>query len=222
MSQHDNSSSDFEDDSELLRNAVDEDSQQDEGLLEDEPEVQQRRGVEQGEEASEEEGSCEMLDLLCDQVEVEEYKEEKKRELEQMKKIMDDRQQRREQIKEKKEAQRLEQEANECEETYSQILMREGSRKIKQDQLQAKLARRKYIQFDELDSKEQLAPTGTVATGKGFFTVGVIVDKSRVLESAKTGKKFIILKLSDLVKYDMGKVRQKVSQEFKNDGAAQK
>ena len=61
-----------------------------------------------------------------------------------------------------------------------------------------------------------------MAAGKGFFTVGVIVDKSRVLESAKTGKKFIILKLSDLVKYDMGKVRQKVSQEFKNDGAAQK
>ena len=46
-----------------------------------------------------------------------------------------------------------------------------------------------------------------MAAGKGFFTVGVIVDKSRVLESAKTGKKFIILKLSDLVKYDMGKVR---------------
>ena len=66
MSQHDNSSSDFEDDSELLRNAVDEDSQQDEDLLEDEPEVPQGKDVEQGEEESEEEGSCEMLDLLCD------------------------------------------------------------------------------------------------------------------------------------------------------------
>ena len=104
MSQHDNSSSDFEDDSELLRNAVDEDSQQDEEILEDEPEISQAKDVEQSEEESEEEGSCEMLDLLCDQVEVEEYKEEKQRELEQMKKIMDDRQQRRELIKEKKEA----------------------------------------------------------------------------------------------------------------------
>ena len=105
MSQHDNSSSDFEDDSELLRNAVDEDSQQDEELLEDEPEIPQAKDVEQSEEEpEEEEGSCEMLDLLCDQVEVEEYKEEKQRELEQMKKIMDDRQQRRELIKEKKEA----------------------------------------------------------------------------------------------------------------------
>ena len=57
-------------------------------------------------------------------------------------------------MQEKKEAQRLEQEANECEEAYSQILMRAGSRKIKQNELQAKLARRKYIPFDELDSKE--------------------------------------------------------------------
>ena len=48
------------------------------------------------------------------------------------------------------------------------------------------------------------------------------MDKSRVLESQKTGKKFIILKLSDLVKYDMTKVRQKVAKQFRNDGAAQK
>ena len=32
-----------------------------------------------------------MLDLLCDQVDVEDYKEEKKRELDQMKQIMDER-----------------------------------------------------------------------------------------------------------------------------------
>ena len=50
MSQHDNSSSDFEDDSELLRNAVDEDSQQDEELLEDEPEIPYEKDVEQSEE----------------------------------------------------------------------------------------------------------------------------------------------------------------------------
>ena len=46
----------------------------------------------QGAEESEDDGAFEMLDLLCDQVEVEDYKEGKKRELEQMKKIMDDRQ----------------------------------------------------------------------------------------------------------------------------------
>lgn len=48
------------------------------------------------------------------------------------------------------------------------------------------------------------------------------MEKSRVLESQKTGKRFIILKVSDLVKYDMTKVRQKVSKQFRNDGAAQK
>ena len=80
---------------------------------------------------------------------------------------------------------------------YSQIIMREGSRKIKHDSLMAKVNRRAYIPFDEVDSKHQLSPAGLVKTGKGFFTIGVVVDKSRVLES-RAGKKFVILKLSDL------------------------
>ena len=71
-----------------------------------------------------------------------------------------------------------------------------------------------------MDSKEQLADDGIVATGKGFFTIGILVDKSRVLES-KNGKKFIILKFSDLVKYDMSKVRQVLQKEFKDDRIAQ-
>ena len=39
---------------------------------------------------------------------------------------------------------------------------------------------------------------------------------------SRNGKKFIILKLSDLVKYDMTKVRQLVQKEFKNEPEAQK
>ncbi len=92
-------------------------------------------------------------------------------------------------------------------ETFSSILLREGSRKIKQDSLEAKTNRRTFIPFDQLDSKEQLSSTGLVENGKGFFIIAVVVDSSRVLES-KNGKKFVILKLSDIVKYNMEKVRQ--------------
>ena len=116
---------------------------------------------------------------------------------------------------------KLEKEATECVETYSQIILREGSRKVKQDELDVKVNRRTFVQFDQLDSKEQLSSTGLVSSQKGFFTIAVMVDKSRVLES-KHGKKFIILKLSDLVKYDMSKVRQLIEKEFKNDPGAQK
>ena len=162
--------------------------------------------VEQAEAEEDDDEQGEMLDLLCDQVEVEEYKETKQKELNQMKQILDQRQQKRSLIVKQKQARKLEKETAESVEVYSQLIMRDGSRKIKHDALMAKVNRRAYVPIDQVDSKEQLSPSGLVKTGKGFFTIGVVVDKSRVLES-KAGKKFVILKLSDLEKYDMPKVR---------------
>jgi len=43
--------------------------------------------------------------------------------------------------------------------------------------------------------------------GKGFFTVGVVVDRIGVLTSLK-GKTFTILKISDMVKYNMTRVKE--------------
>lgn len=40
----------------------------------------------------------------------------------------------------------------------------------------------------------------------GFFTIGVVTDKSQVI-TGKTGKKFSILKISDLTKYDLNKLK---------------
>lgn len=51
---------------------------------------------------------------------------------------------------------------------------------------------------------------------QGFFTVGVIVDKIGVLTSQK-GKKFTILKLSDLTKYDMNRVKSHLAKEYTKD-----
>ena len=42
---------------------------------------------------------------------------------------------------------------------------------------------------------------------KAFFTIGVVVDVSGPFQS-KSGKQFSTLKLSDLVKYDLNKVRK--------------
>ena len=52
--------------------------------------------------------------------------------------------------------------------------------------------------------------------GAGFFTVAVIVDKIGVLTS-KSGKKFTILVLSDLVKYDLNRVKKHLTQEYGKD-----
>ena len=77
-------------------------------------------------EISEEEDGeqFEMLDLLCDQVEAEDFKLQKKQELDQMKKILDQRQQKRDLQVKAQQMKKLEKDANECVETYSQILLR--------------------------------------------------------------------------------------------------
>ena len=86
--------------------------------------------------------------------------------------------------------------------------MRDGSRKLSKDELQAKVTlRRQYISLDKIDTKENTSSTGLIGSSKGYFTVGVIVDKIGVLTS-KGGKKFTIVKLSDLVKYNMARVKQ--------------
>ena len=44
-------------------------------------------------------------------------------------------------------------------------------------------------------------------SGRAFFTVGVVVDVVGPYKS-KSGKQFSIFKISDLVKYDLTKVRK--------------
>ena len=56
-----------------------------------------------------------------------------------------------------------------------------------------------------------------VANGGGFFTVGIVVDKIGVLTSKSNGKPFTIIKLSDIVKYDMAKVKSHIATQHKND-----
>lgn len=51
---------------------------------------------------------------------------------------------------------------------------------------------------------------------KSIFTVGVLVESSRVNKS-KAGKPFIVLKFSDLTKYDLSKVRRHLAECYKED-----
>ena len=62
-----------------------------------------------------------------------------------------------------------------------------------------------------------MSSTGLVGgLGKGYYTIGVIVDKIGVLTS-KGGKKFTIIKLSNLVKYNLPKVKKYLEGVFGSD-----
>lgn len=52
---------------------------------------------------------------------------------------------------------------------------------------------------------------------KAFFTVGVVVDVVGPYKS-KSGKQFSVLKLSDLVKYDLSKVKKLLESQAKSGG----
>ena len=56
---------------------------------------------------------------------------------------------------------------------------------------------------------------------RSFFTIGVIVDVSGPFQS-KNNKRYTIAKITDLVKYDMNKVKKVLSERFKNDPESMK
>ena len=110
--------------------------------------------------------------------------------------------------------QAIKKEVDNCVEENSNLILRAKTRKVTKDELAAKVTkRRQFVSIEKIDSGEQQKVVG----GKvGFFTVGVVVDRIGVLTS-KGGKTFSILKLSDLVKYNMKRVKEFYGRKFAND-----
>lgn len=77
-------------------------------------------------------------------------------------------------------------------EQHSGLLLKSGSRKITDDNLTAQTNRREYLPLEQLDSSE----SAHLFT-KGFFTVGVIVDKMGV-RTSKSGKNFCMFRVCDM------------------------
>ena len=101
-----------------------------------------------------------------------------------------------------------------CVEENSNIILRPKSRRVSKDELGAKVTKRRhFVSIEKIDSDENQK----LVSGKaGYFTVGVVVDRIGVLTS-KGGKTFSILKLSDLVKYNMKRVKEFYARQFPND-----
>ncbi len=85
-------------------------------------------------------------------------------------------------------------------EKYTGLLLQK--RLLNEDDIDIHTAAREFIPIEKLD--QTMPQIGGV---KAFFTIGVVVDVSGPFQS-KSGKQFSTLKLSDLVKYDLNKVRK--------------
>lgn len=85
-------------------------------------------------------------------------------------------------------------------EKYTGMLLQK--RLLNDDDVDIHTSAREFIPIEKLDQTIQ-----SFGSAKAFFTIGVVVDVSGPLQ-AKSGKQFSILKLTDLVKYDLAKVRK--------------
>jgi len=135
------------------------------------------------------------LDLLCDVAELEGYKERKNEEVRIMNKAMDIRLERIEKQKPKPKPVTV---VDTDREENSRLLLRAGSRVIAEDEFKRAVGGRLYCGLDSLQ------------TQGGIYTVGVVVERSGVLQS-KNGKRFMTFKVSDLEKFDLQKVRKSIA-----------
>jgi hypothetical protein len=94
--------------------------------------------------------------------------------------------------------------------------LKSGSRRITDDSLTAQSNRREFLPLEELDSSESVP-----MFSKGFFTIGVIVEKTGVT-TTKSGKDICRFRVSDLQKYDMSKVKPALVSQFKQDALGMK
>ena len=93
-----------------------------------------------------------MLDLLCDAVEVEDYKASKQKELRIMNKIMDERQRKRDAKAETHKMQKITREVDNCVEEFSSIILKERTRRVSKEELEQKVTkRRQFLGLDKIE-----------------------------------------------------------------------
>jgi hypothetical protein len=97
-------------------------------------------------------------------------------------------------------------------EKNSGILLRKGTRVATEDELRAKTNGRPFVEIERVDEHELRHKFSASLQSQGFFTTGVVCDVAPPM-SSKNGKKFSIMKLTDLVKYDLNLVKGAVTQQ---------
>jgi hypothetical protein len=100
-------------------------------------------------------------------------------------------------------------------EKYSGLLLKQ--RLLNTDDVDIHSSAREFIPIETLDT-QMTCPTQVWGI-KAFFTVGVVVEVTGP-HTSKSGKQFSIFKASDLVKYDLSKVKKMLLDSLSGNKAA--
>ena len=153
--------------------------------------------------------------MLCDNVEAEAHLEKNKEFAKAMNSKMDEKLEKIKQAKLAQKEQLLEKSVKNSIDKRSGILLRENTRTLTEDEIQGKVGSREFISIEKIDRKDMRDKNAVINQVNGFFTIGVVTEKSPIIVS-KTGKKFSILKISDLTKYDLNKLKSTLDQGAQN------
>ena len=179
---------------------------------------------EEDEEEGDEEG-LELLDMLCDGVEADQHQENRKATLAKMNKEMDKRLNVIKMKKINKEKQEMERHLHKgAQDQKTGILIMKDSRVLTEDELLGEAGNRKFVEVMQMDMFETRNEHASTHQSKGFYTIGVLSDVSKPI-TAKTGKKMSIVKITDLIKYDLNMVKQEMARyvgPFLKNGRCQK
>lgn len=153
------------------------------------------------------------LDMLCDGVEADQIADKRKQLIKDMNKKMDDKLNLIKEQKQMKKEMQMEKSASTSKDIRSGILLRDGTRVATEDEILARSNKRDFIEIEKIDQLEVRSKYATLSQSHGMFTIGILTDKSPPINS-KIGKKFMVFKISDLVKYDIDRVRTYLQEKF--------
>ena len=88
----------------------------------------------------------------------------------------------------------------------SGIILRNETRIFSEDEILGKVGSREFVSVEKMDEVETRTKNQANNQSQGFYSIGVLSDVSGVI-TGKTGKKFCVFKISDLLKYDLNQVK---------------
>ena len=88
-------------------------------------------------------------------------------------------------------------------EKYTSLIFKQ--RQLSEDDVDIMIGGREYVPIETMEYQIQEGIAGQKI--KSYFTIGVIVEASQE-KATKNGKKYKLMKISDLVKYDTVKVKK--------------
>ncbi|CDW78551.1 UNKNOWN [Stylonychia lemnae] len=166
---------------------------------------------------NQEEEEDDQFELLCNQVEAEQVKDQRQKDVKKMQKKLQQKYENIKQEKLKKQETEMVLQAQGLKEKYTGLIFK--NRLLNEEDVDIFTRAREFIPIETLDTtileKDRIGENKK-ATIRSFFSIGVLVDVSGPFQS-KSNKRYTILRVTDLVKYNMSAVKKELTKLYEGN-----